>query len=155
VKKRKRLQQNTESSTRINSEIITQNRYTLLLNRQGNEDSPQTSTHSDTPNIPRPPPIFVYGVKNSKAMLDDLKDVAKPDTYRTAALANDTVKISANTIDTYRCLVKHMNEENIVHHTYQIKTERAYRIVIRHLQHSVPLDDIKKSYKKKVIRSEI
>jgi len=148
VKKRNRLHQSTESSTRINSEISIQNRYTLLLNRQENEDSPQTNTHGDTPNIPRPPPRFVYGVKNFKAMLDDLADVAEPDTYRTAALANDTVQISVNTIDTYRSLVKHMKEENIVHHTYQNKTERAYRIVIRHLHHSVPLDDIKEELQK-------
>jgi hypothetical protein len=50
-------------------------------------------------------------------MLDGLADVAEPDTYRTSALASETVKISANTIDTYRNLVKHMQEENIVHHT--------------------------------------
>ena len=81
-------------------------------------------------------------------MLDDLTNVAEPDTYRTSTLANDTVKISANTIDTYRSLVKHMQEENIVHHTYQIKTERAYRIVIRHLHHSIPLDDIKEELQK-------
>jgi len=148
VKKRKRLHQSTESSTQINSEISTQNRYTLLLNRQENEESPQTSTHGDTPNIPRPPPIFVYGVKNFKAVLDDLADVAEPDTSRTAALANDTVKISSNTIDTYGNLVKHKKEENIVHHNYQIKTERAYRIVIKHLHHSVPLDDIKEELQK-------
>jgi len=148
VKKRKRLHQSTQSSTRNNSEISTQNRYTLLLNRQENEESPQTSTHGDTPNIPRPPPIFAHGVINFKAMLDDLADVAEPDAYRTAALANDTVKISANTIDTYRNLVKHKKEENIVHHNYQIKTERAYRIVIRHIHHSVPLDDIKEELQK-------
>jgi len=155
VKKRKRIHQSTESSTRVNSEISTQNRYTLLLNRQENEEGPQTSNRSDIPNIPRSTPIFVYGVKNFKAMLDDLADVAEPDTYRTAALANDTVKISANTINTYRSLVKHMKEENIVHHTYQIKTERAYRIVIRHLHHSLPLDDIKEELQMKVKRSEI
>jgi len=64
----------------------------VLLNRQENEDSPQTSTHRDTSNIPRPPPIFVYEVKNFKAMLDDLADVAEPDTYRTAALAKTLLK---------------------------------------------------------------
>jgi hypothetical protein len=136
------------SSIKVNSEISTQNRYTLLLNRQEDEESPQTSTHRDTPNTSRPPPIFVYGVKNFKAMLDDLTDVAEPDTYRTTALANDTVKISAITIDTYRSPVKHMEEEYIVHHTYQIKAERTYRIVIRHLHHSVPLDDIKEELQK-------
>jgi hypothetical protein len=150
VKKRKRIHQNTESSTRINSEISTQNRYTLLLNRQENEASPQTSTHRLTPNTLRPSPKFVYGVKNFKTMLDDLADVAEPDTCRTTSPANDTVKISANTIDTYtgRSLVKHMKEENIVHHTHQIKAEPAYRIVIRHLHHSVPLDDIREELQK-------
>jgi len=97
----------------------------------------------------------VYGVTNFKAMLDDLADLAEPDTYRTTALASDIVKISANTIDTYRNLVKHMKEENIVHHTYQVKAERAYRIVVKHLHHSVPSTTSKKSYKKKAIWSEI
>ena len=148
MKKRKRIHQNIESSTRTNPEISTQNRYTPLLNKQENEESPQISTHSDAPFIPRPPLIFVYGVKNFKAMLDDLADVAEPNTYRTTALANDTVKINANTIDTYRSLEKHMKEENIVHHTYQIKTERAYRIVIRQLHHPFPLEDIKEELQK-------
>jgi hypothetical protein len=148
VKKRKRIHQSIELSTRINPEISTHNRYTPLLNKEVNEESPQTSIHSDAPLIPRPPPIFVYGVKNFKAMLNDLADVAEPNTYRTTALANDTVKINANTIDTYRSLAKHMKEENIVHHTYQIKTERAYRIVIRRLHHSVPPEDIKEELQK-------
>jgi len=143
VKKRKRVHQNTEPSTRFHPEISTQNRFSLLHNRQENDVSPQPSTHNNTPNIPRPHPIFVYGVRNFKAMLDDLADVAEPDTYRTTALVNDIVKISANTLDTYRNLVKHMKEENIAHHTYQVKAERAYRIVIKHLQHSVHINDIK------------
>ena len=81
-------------------------------------------------------------------MLDDLADVAEPNTYRTIALANDTVIINTNTIDTYKSLAKHMKEENIVNHTYQIKTERAYGIVIRHLHYSVPPEDIKEELQK-------
>jgi len=150
VKKRKRIHQNIESSTRINPEISTHNRYTPLLNKHVNEESPQTSIHSDAPLFPRSPPIFVYGVKNFKAMLDDLADVPEPNTYRTTALANGTVKINANTIDTYRSLAKHMKEENIVHHTYQIKTELlSDTFTTLYLQKTS-----KKSYKLKVTRSE-
>jgi len=107
VKKRKRVHQSTEPSTRLHPEISTQNRFSLLHNRQENKESPQPSTHNNTPNTPRPPPILVYRVTNFKAMLDDLADVAEPHTYHTTALANDIIKISANTIDTYRNLVKH------------------------------------------------
>ena len=60
VKKRKKIHQSTELSTRINPDISTQNRYTPLLNRQETEEIPQTSTHRVAPNTPRPPPIFVY-----------------------------------------------------------------------------------------------
>jgi hypothetical protein len=69
VKKRKRIHPHTESSTHLPSAIRTQNRYTLLLNGQENGESPQTSTHRDTPNIPKPPPIFVYGVKEMDTTL--------------------------------------------------------------------------------------
>jgi len=41
-----------------------------------------------------------------------------------------------------------MKEDNIVHHTCQVKAERAYRIVIKHLHHSVPLNNIKEELQK-------
>jgi hypothetical protein len=35
-----------------------------------------------------------------------------------------------------------MKEENIVHHTYQVNAEQAYRMVIKKIHQSVSLDDI-------------
>jgi hypothetical protein len=35
-------------------------------------------------------------------------------------------------------LVKRLQEDKIVHHTYQIRDERAYRVVRRNLHHSIP-----------------
>jgi hypothetical protein len=39
-------------------------------------------------------------------------------------------------------MVKEFNEK-IYHHTYQLKEEGAYRIVIRYLHHSTKIEDIK------------
>jgi hypothetical protein len=48
------------------------------------------------------------------------------DQYTTRSMANNTVKINCNNIDTYRKLIRFMKENNIIHHTYQPKEERAY-----------------------------
>ena len=68
VKKRKRIHQSVEPRTLTTPETSTQNRYTPLLPRQENEESPQTSTHRDSPNIPEtaPPPYLYMESKTSK-----------------------------------------------------------------------------------------
>jgi hypothetical protein len=40
-------------------------------------------------------------------------------------------------------MIREFNEQHIYHHTYQLKEERAYRIVIHYLHHSTDLDDNK------------
>ena len=42
-------------------------------------------------------------------------------------------QISTQNPNTYRKLIRHLNRENIIHHTYQMKQDRAFRIVIRDL----------------------
>jgi hypothetical protein len=40
-------------------------------------------------------------------------------------------------------LVKYLKENKIFYHTYQLKEERAYRIVIKYLLHSTEIEDIR------------
>jgi hypothetical protein len=58
------------------------------------------------------------------------------------------IKINPKTPDTYRNLVHHLRNEQIIHHTYQLKEERAFRAVIRGLHHSIPTSDIKNELEK-------
>jgi len=57
--------------------------------------------------------------------------------YTTRSMANNTIKINCTTPDTYRKLVKFMNENNIIYHTYQPKEKRAYRVITKYLLHSI------------------
>ena len=68
-------------------------------------------------------------------MVKYLAGTLEEEQYYCKALRNETVKINVNTSDTYRRLVKRLQEDNIVHHTYQIRDERAYRVVLRNLHH--------------------
>jgi len=45
--------------------------------------------------------------------------------------------------ETYRKLVKYFKENNIFYYTYQLKAERAYRIVTKYLHHSRDTEDIR------------
>jgi hypothetical protein len=63
--------------------------------------------------------------------------------YYCKAVSNETIKIGQ------------LQEEKIVHHTYQIREERAYRVVIQNLHHSIATDEIKQELENKVILSAI
>ena len=95
------------------------------------------------PRVPKPPPIFVYGVTNFPAMVHSFRNIAEDDQYTTKCMADNTVKINCTTPETYRSMIRHMRNTNIIHHTYQPKEERAYRIVLKHVHHSVNTNDIK------------
>jgi hypothetical protein len=47
------------------------------------------------------------------------------------------------TPDTYRKIVSHCKERNTYYHTYQLKEERAFRLVLKHLHYASKLDDNK------------
>jgi hypothetical protein len=82
-------------------------------------------------------------------MIDNLPTITEKETYQCKILRNDTVKINTQNPETYRKLIRHLNSEKIIHHTYQMKQDRAYRVVIRNLHYSIPIDEIKEELKKK------
>ena len=81
-------------------------------------------------------------------MIDNLSKATKEETYQCKILQNDTVKITTSTPETYRKLIRHLNSEKIIHHTYQMKQDRAYRVVIRNLHYSIPTEDIRADLQK-------
>jgi hypothetical protein len=58
-------------------------------------------------------------------------------------LANNVIKLTSSTPDTYRNIIKHFKENGIFFHTYQLKEERAYRVVLKYLHHSTDVKDIR------------
>ena len=75
-------------------------------------------------------------------MVKYITAILEEEQYYCKALPNETVKINVHSPDTYRRLIKQLQENKIIHHTYQIREERAYRVVLRHLHHSIPPQEI-------------
>lgn len=124
----------------VNSQpqLVTNNKFNPL-----SESSQETSqTVIEENKTPRPPPIFVYGVINYNDMINNLRTIAEDKQYITKCLADNTIKIICDAPETYRKMIKFMRDKNVVHHTYQPKEERAYRIVIKHLHHTTDTKEI-------------
>lgn len=106
--------------------------YTVLA-----RDNDSTQANLSEKKYPEPSPIFVYGVVNDQEMIKNLQDIAEDEQYTTRSMANNTIKINCVTPDTHRKLIKHFNYKNIIYHTYQLREDRAYRIAIKYLHHSM------------------
>jgi len=76
-------------------------------------------------------------------MIKRIRDIAEDEEYFTESLANSVIKINCLTPETNRKLVKYFKDNNTFYHTYQLKEERAYRIIIKYLHHSTDTEDIK------------
>ena len=98
--------------------------------------SPQQREH-------KPPPIYVYGVTNYQDMVSYITTTLEEEQYHCKAFSDDTIKINVYTPESYRRLITKFRADNIGHHTYQPRGERAYRVVLRHLHHSIHPDIIK------------
>jgi hypothetical protein len=58
-------------------------------------------------------------------------------------MANNVIKISCLTPETYRILIKHFKETNAYYNTYQLKEERTYGVVLKYLYHTTEIEDIR------------
>lgn len=72
-----------------------------------------------------------------------LTETIEREQYTNKYLAKITVKINCNTLKVYKNLVRHLKENNIVHHTYQLKERRVYRIVTKNLHYTTDVEEIK------------
>ena len=96
------------------------------------EDSshPETSEKPYPPQSSKLPPIFVHEVINYTEMIKSLTEVAEREQFLTKSLTNNVIKLACSTPETYRAIIKHCKEHNIYYHTYQLKEDRAFRVVI-------------------------
>ena len=90
----------------------------------------------------KPPPIFIHGVINYDEMTKHIREIAEDEQYHTKSFANNVIKLNCTTPETYRKLVRYFKENNTYYHTYQLKEERAYRIVIRYLHHCTDITEL-------------
>ena len=113
--------------------------------RRSDEDLPATAgtPRAQQPREHKPPPIYLYGVTNYQDMVSYLTATFEEEQYYCKALTDETIKINVSISDSYRRLIKRLHADYVIHYTYQPRGERAYRMVLHHLHHSIHPDIIK------------
>ena len=122
---------------------LTTNRFTILTDEEGN-DQQHTEMIEKTP---KPPPIFVYGVQNISPLIQLLDQVAKLQ-YEIKALNSNQVRVQPKSSEHYRIIIKALSEKHTEFHTYKLKEERGYKVVLRNMHHSISTVDIKAEIEK-------
>ena len=142
----KRKREDGDSPTNIS------NRFNQLEDHNDEEkDSNQTDSTDPSKNVKeyKPPPVFLKNVIDYPKMIDRIiKGIGKEEFYR-KAMSNSSVKVSALNPDTYRKLIKFLNDNDAAYYTYQMKEEKPYRVVIRNLHYSISEADINEALKDK------
>lgn len=115
------------------SPFFTPNPYHVLKN------DTEAMEAAPTPKDPKPPPIFVRNIKNFSLLCTQINNIIGSGKYSCLSRTNDT-KILPDTPDTYRRIVKYLTETKADYHTYQLKQDRAIRVVIRRLHPTTPAD---------------
>lgn len=92
--------------------------------------------------IIKPPPIFIPDVVKIAPLTTLIeKEIGKE--YCLKIIRSNEVKIQLKTEEQYSKITKVLKQNNIIFHTYQLKSEKKYRVVICNLHHSTDVENLK------------
>ena len=133
----------------LSGKVYRRNLFENLQDEPGN-DTETAPSPKEKPDLKKPeiPPIFINAVTNLKDLIQDIKLVLSQNEFSYQSLASGETKVQVNSIDGYRELVKQLDNVNAEYRTYQVKSERAVRVVLRGLHYSFPFEDIKEELEK-------
>lgn len=115
------------------------NRFAVLSSLQNNQDEAKSNELEE----PKPPPIYIPNVMDIKKMTKAFNNVVNQTEYNFKTTTGGNVRLMCKTVDCFRKVVSFLDKEEIAHHTYQLKQERAFRVVIKNIHFSTPVEDIK------------
>jgi len=88
-----------------------------------------------------PPPIFVKGVKDFLGLSKELAVITGPDSFSCKSTSSH-LKLQLDTPDNYRKIIHFLKDNDAEYHTYQLKSDNAFRVVLRNLHPSTPVSEI-------------
>lgn len=91
----------------------------------------------------KPPPIFIPYVGDIEKMISQISKCIQSTEFNYKSVKDGQVRLSIKNVEDYRKVVKLLESEGRSYHTFQLKPERAFRVVIKGLHYSTNISDIK------------
>ncbi|BES89815.1 Associated with zinc fingers [Nesidiocoris tenuis] len=102
--------------------------------------SNQMDVANETINKDKCPPLYIYNINNINALLSEINNLNPGSfSYRTT---NGAIRLTTETIDGYRTITSYLESKKAEFHTYQLKDNRNFRVVIRGLHHTTDPNSI-------------
>lgn len=134
---------NTKKSKNASTFTVpTHNKFDLL-----NSDETEELTTA-AKYVPKPEPIFVTGVLDVTALKATIHKIDDSSSYTMTTLrSGHIIKLMPNDINTYKVIREQFIKNNVSHYIYKLKSERAYRVVLRGLHSTEDTSLIKQELK--------
>lgn len=98
---------------------------------------------------PKPPAFFLRDcVTKIESMLNEFLNITEKDSFVYKCVGDD-IKINATTIKNYNILTHFCKTKNIPFFTYQIRSQKAFKVIFKNLHHSYPSDSLKEEIEAK------
>ena len=153
-KKRARRSSSNDSDGELSQATQNNNRYSVHNGRQNLPNNHQTQTKqvdqaaSNNNREPKPSPIVIPGVKSIRDFSAMLEEAGNGVYAHKTIDSNGQLKIMAKDSESYRKIIRKLDEEGASYHTYQLNHQRAYRVVIRSLHPSNLPAEVKEAIRK-------
>jgi hypothetical protein len=127
------------SNAKISVPTSTKNKFSVLSTAGSDEGTPDTLRQPSKQ--ARPPPIHLHCELKYTELVSSLTSLVGVGNFRCAS-TREGVTIYPSEPAHYRQIVNSFRRSGVPFHTYQLSEDKAYRIVIRGLHHSVDTQDI-------------
>ncbi|KAM0734111.1 Nucleic-acid-binding protein from transposon X-element [Formica fusca] len=124
----------------LSSPVQTSNRFDAL--EKEDQQTQQTELDSPEEKMPKPPPIYVDRVSNIQPLTDLLKDTVNGE-FEIKILKAEEVKIQPRTTQAYSTIVKELQNKGTEFHTYRLKQDRNFRVVLKNIHPSTDASQLK------------
>lgn len=104
-----------------------------------NQNVGNTNKTSD----PKSPQIWIKFSGKFEELIGRIDKQVNRESYSIKLSGSNQIRFNPRTIDSYRGLIQLFSAENIEYHTYQPRSERSLRIVIRGIHFSTPINSVK------------
>lgn len=94
----------------------------------------------------KPPPIFVDDVENIAPLQRLLKELAE-ENFELKIMSNNRVRVQSQTTEIYSKIVKELELKQTKFHTYELKENRAFRVVLKQMHHTTNIEELKEVLK--------
>lgn len=105
----------------------------------------------------KPPPIILYGIEDLNKLTKLLETVVDNSQFTYKIISKLQLRINCKTTEIYKKVIELIRENQLIGHTFTRKEDRPFRIIIKNLHPTTPIDEIKKAIKEtgNVVRGEI